>query len=112
MIFIRIDGHGIGIPLLLLNFSIVDGFAHLDIMIIELLLFFDEIFFILLDSELLVKILSIDWWIHSKFVFWLFDYSFSHFVLRQVLVILIFQVHFENSVDGILDVGPLVGEEF
>lgn len=81
-------------------------------MIIEILLLLDQIPLILPDPILLLEVLSVNGRVDSMFVFGLLDYSFADLVLCEILVVFVFEVHFEDSVDDVVDVGPLVGEDF
>ncbi len=99
------------VSMIVLNSSIVYGLAHLDVMVVELLLFLEKVFFIFLDSELLLNIFSIDGWVSFDFMFGFFYHSLSHFIFSQIFIVLVFDVHLEYRVDNIFNAGPFVGKD-
>ena len=76
--------------LLIIYPAIVYSLAHLDIVVIELLLFFHQVLLILLDLVLFFEVLTVDRRVDAGFVFGLLDYSLAYLVLGQVLVVLVF----------------------
>ncbi len=98
--------------MILVNPAIINGLAHLDVMVIKVLLFLDQVFFVLFDSVLLFDILTVNGWVNASLVLGFLHYSLSNFVFCQVFVVLVFEVHFENCIDQEVDVRPLVGNQF
>ena len=71
----------IAIPLVILTPSILNCFAHFDVMVVELYLLFNQILLELLDSKFLLKALSINGRVDFRFVFGLLYDSLAHFIL-------------------------------
>lgn len=94
MVLDRIQRHNryhISIPMLLIIYpAIVYSLAHLDIVVIELLLLFYQVLLILFDLVLFFEVLTVDGWVYSVLVFGFLDDSLAYLVLGQVLVVLVF----------------------